>query len=176
MLDAAQRSAPSAMSVFRVVSQQTGIESPEEFVEKFSSIESMNYALYRRVDQLIAEGRELKQAVINMKRQKATVAKVVQGEDETRHNALTNVDKAISGVQERLKQQRHQYDSTNRAASAIRASLNRMMDMLGAGDLEPEIANGNLMNYFGVFEQRFRDLMLRCVLPPPPPPPSLRWL
>lgn len=163
MLEAAEQGRPSAKTVFQVVSQQTGIETPEEFVDKFASIESGNYALYRRVDQLIAEGRELKQSLIDMRRQKASVAKVVQGEDETRHSALTKIDRAIGSVFERLKQQREQYAATNKAASAIRTSLNRMMDMLGGGDLDPETANGNLMNYFGVFEQRFRDLMLRYI-------------
>lgn len=62
-----------------------------------------NYALYRRVDHLIAEGRELKQQLNEMRRQKERVAKLVQGEDEVRHNALTSVDKAIQGVKERLE-------------------------------------------------------------------------
>lgn len=65
---------------------------------------AQNYALYRRVDHLIDEGRELKQQLVAMKRKKADVAKVVQGEDETRHNALTGVDKAITAVRDRLEQ------------------------------------------------------------------------
>ena len=60
-----------------------------------------------------------------------------------------------------FSRQRSSYETATHAAHAIRTSLNRMMDMLGAGDLDSEVANGNLMTYFGVFEQRFRDLMLK---------------
>lgn len=163
LLEATAAVRPDAKAVFAVVQQQTGVESPEEFADKYASVEAMNYALYRRVDQLISEGRDLKQQLVEAQRRKEDVAKVVQGEDEIRHNVLTGVDKARTAVAEQVEIQRNQYRNTVMAANAIRTSLNKMMDLLGYGDPDPELMEGSLAKYFGVFEQRLREVMLRYI-------------
>lgn len=41
MLEVAQKERPSAKALFSVVSQQTGLETPEEFSDKYLRIEAM---------------------------------------------------------------------------------------------------------------------------------------
>eukprot|EP01138_Halocafeteria_seosinensis_P004897 gb/GECG01005008.1/.p1 GENE.gb/GECG01005008.1/~~gb/GECG01005008.1/.p1 ORF type:complete len:776 (+),score=147.62 gb/GECG01005008.1/:1-2328(+) len=146
--------------IWEQVSWVTGIESPEEFSNRFMEGNELNYNLFRRLDGLKKESEELRSRIQQYRNEIEQREHELRVTDTERKGVFESMQKQINQAKQKKKRQAQEIEILQQAQKELGDGVKRLLETLDANVPVSHATEGSdCRRLYSMFEYRLKQVL-----------------